>query len=60
MDYVKKLHLYEKHGVREYWIINPQKKQVVIYLMKKNGEYNEPEVYLQSGIVKVGIFEDLR
>lgn len=57
MDYVKKLHLYEKHGVREYWIINPQKKQVMIFRLKDNGEYDMPEIYMESGIAGVGIFE---
>ncbi len=57
MDYVKKLHLYEKHGVREYWIINPQKKQIMIFRLKENGEYDVPEIYIESGVVKVSIFE---
>lgn len=58
IDYVKKLHLYEKHGVREYWITNPQRKQIMIFRLKDNGEYDELEIFLESGIVKVSIFED--
>jgi Uma2 family endonuclease len=45
MDYVKKLHLYEKNGVREYWIVNPEKKQVMIFRLMDNGDYNSPEIY---------------
>ena len=30
-DYLKKLWLYEKYGVREYWIINPSAKSVTVY-----------------------------
>ena len=30
-DYLKKLLLYQKHGVREYWIVNPSAKSVMVY-----------------------------
>ena len=30
-DYLKKLWLYQKHNVREYWIINPTTKSVLTY-----------------------------
>ena len=30
-DYLKKLWLYQKYGVREYWIINPTTKNVMVY-----------------------------
>ncbi|MDO7786877.1 Uma2 family endonuclease [Desulforamulus aquiferis] len=60
MDYVKKLHLYEKHGVREYWIINPQNKQVMIFRLRDNGEYDMPEIYIEKGIANVGVFEGLK
>ena len=31
LDYLKKLWLYQKHNVREYWIINPTTKSVLTY-----------------------------
>lgn len=31
MDYVSKLNLYHQAGVREYWICDPQRKQVLCY-----------------------------
>ena len=30
-DYLKKLWLYQKYGVREYWIVNPITKNVMVY-----------------------------
>ena len=31
MDYVSKLNLYSEAGVREYWICDPQRHQVLCY-----------------------------
>lgn len=31
MDYLKKLLLYQKHGVQEYWIVNPDTRTVTVY-----------------------------
>lgn len=42
LDYVKKLHLYERHGVKEYWIVNYTSRQVLIYRLSPTGGYGEP------------------
>lgn len=31
MDYLKKLFKYQTAGVKEYWIVDPMKKQVIVY-----------------------------
>lgn len=36
VDYNKKMKLYEKHGVSEYWIINPKLKSLSIYYFGKS------------------------
>ena len=54
MDYIRKCSLYEKAGVREYWIIDPKEKSVVVY----NFEYGFSEQYAFSEQVKAGIYED--
>jgi Uma2 family endonuclease len=33
-DYVRKFNLYLEAGVREYWIVSPEKKAVYVYLFK--------------------------
>jgi len=37
-DTTLKLELYQRTGVREYWIINPESKLVLVYLLE-NGKY---------------------
>lgn len=37
--------LYEKHGVREYWIISPNDKSIEVYLLK-DGRYVLDDVYV--------------
>lgn len=45
-DETRKLSLYEKHGVREYWIVNPDAKFIMIYHLANN-RYLKP-VYLRD------------
>lgn len=59
MDYIKKLNLYEKYSVREYWIIHPIDKIIMVYTLIENGKYARPAVYPMEEVIKVGIFEDL-
>lgn len=34
-DYVLKLNLYADAGVREYWIVDPRKKRILVYYLEK-------------------------
>lgn len=56
-DYVRKLDLYTRTGVREYWIVDPIKKTVSVYFQ---GE-SEPDkkTYTFQDNVKVNIYDDL-
>lgn len=51
--------MYEKHGVKEYWIVHPVDEVVMIYHMADNGKYGRAEIYAKNDRVKVGIFDDL-
>jgi Uma2 family endonuclease len=42
-DQVRKLALYERHGVREYWLVHPVDRVVTIYRLE-NGAYGRPVV----------------
>lgn len=57
-DYVKKLYLYEKYKVKEYWIVNPMKKNILVYTLTEIG-YNEPDLYTFNDKIKVNIFDNL-
>lgn len=55
MDYYTKLFKYRTAGVREYWIVDPSKNQLVVY----NFEHGDMEQYTLQDSVKAGIYEDL-
>lgn len=40
-DYLKKLWLYQNSGVREYWIVNPNTKNVQVYSFEAEGFSNQ-------------------
>jgi Uma2 family endonuclease len=52
-DFELKLHLYERHGVREYWIVDPGNRFVHVYLLGQDGSYpEEPGLFLApAGLV---------
>lgn len=58
-DLEVKLKIYEKHGVKEYWIINPEENQLVMYLLDLQGKYNQPIIYPLTQPVQVSLFPDL-
>lgn len=55
MDYMIKLFKYESAGVREYWIVDPDKKAVTVY----DFEHEDTANYTFSDTVNVGIYESL-
>ncbi|KRQ85803.1 hypothetical protein ABG79_02407 [Caloramator mitchellensis] len=56
-DYVVKMNLYMRFGVKEYWIINPQSRTVEIFNIDENGYYGIPKTYSKDDIVKSQIFD---
>ena len=55
MDYNKKLFKYRTAGVREYWIVDYKKDQIMVY----NFEQDEMTDYTFSDKVAAGIYDDL-
>lgn len=53
MDYFIKLFKYQKAGVREYWIVDPAKEQVVVYGFEKE----VMEQYSFGDEIAVGIYD---
>jgi len=47
----EKLLLYEKYGVKEYWIIQPGAKMVYMYILDKDGAYKKPEVARKNEVI---------
>ena len=60
-DQVKKLHLYERHGVREYWMVHPRDKVLTVYTLNNGAggkpEYGRPYTQELSGETPVGVLE---
>lgn len=54
MDYYTKLFKYRNTGVREYWIVDPDKNKILVYNLEKEdgGEYTF------SDKIEVGIYKD--
>ena len=57
-DMTVKFALYERVGVKEYWIVHPLDKTVLVYKLDGN-KYARAEMYSAEEKIKVGIFEDL-
>ncbi len=55
MDYFTKLFKYRTAGVREYWIVDHDKKRITVY----DFESEDTKDYTFSDTIKVGIYDDL-
>ncbi len=58
-DMTVKLDLYERHHVKEYWIVNPDGKNIMVFKLDRSKKYKKPETYFVGDELKVGIFKDL-
>lgn len=61
-DLNEKLDLYESSGVREYWIVFPKERFIMVHLLNDKGIYEligsfEPNI--ETPTIKVNIFPDL-
>ena len=50
--------LYQKYGVREYWVIAPEEKALCVYLRNDKGQLAIRDFYGASDTVKVNILDD--
>ena len=55
-DYIRKLYYYKNYGVREYWIVDPRRKTVIVNYFEEN-ILTVP--YTFDSIIKVNIYGDL-
>lgn len=56
-DRLVKLRLYQKAGVREYWIADPEHRTIQVFLMDKHGTFQPHEDYSRTDIAKVNVLE---
>jgi Uma2 family endonuclease len=56
-DRLVKYNLYQKAGVREYWIVDPDSRVVSVYTLEE-GAYHAAATYAADAQVPVGLWED--
>ncbi len=55
-DVKEKFELYEKYGVREYWIVNPNDENVTVFVLDENNKYKFVSMYAGDDKIPVNIF----
>ncbi len=58
-DCIQKRALYERHGVREFWIFDPANRIVNVYLLGADKKFGKPEIYGDTDKINVTIVEGL-
>ena len=53
-DHVRKRRVYERAGVREYWLVHPVDRIVTIYRLEQ-GQFGRPDVFELAGETPVGV-----
>lgn len=54
-----KRELYERHEVKEYWLVDYHEKTVEVYLLNDEKQYSKPDIYTEQDMLPVSIFDDL-
>ncbi len=53
-----KFDLYQRHSVREYWIVDPGNKYIHVYLLDEEGKYpEEPEVFVPGDSIQCTVLD---
>ncbi len=58
-DLGRKYKVYEKAGVKEYWLIHPDRKTIEIYI-NRGGKFKLIQAVEEAGIVKSELLEDFK
>lgn len=56
-DRLVKLNLYQRAGVREYWIVDPENRSVMVFLPDRNGSFRLHEDYGRADVAKASTLD---
>lgn len=59
LDRVFKFNMYEKAGVKEYWIVDSDGKFINVFTLQANHRYGRPETYTEENQLPTSVFSDL-
>ena len=59
VDLTVKFDLYQKYGVKEYWIVHPVENTVMVFKLQTDGRYGVPDRYGDDGKIPVPLLGDL-
>lgn len=59
-DLITKMNLYQRFGVKEYWIVNPKFNSIQVYALNIEGLYEQVGVYKNKEVAESSIFNDLK
>lgn len=57
-DILKKFNLYQRYGVREYWIVDTETEVIYQYILNEKNIYTLPKTYEITEDIKVNILKD--
>ncbi len=55
----EKFEVYEENGVREYWLVNPTDKNVIVYLLDEKGKFIGQKPFIEEDTLRSFIFPEL-
>jgi Uma2 family endonuclease len=58
-DITTKYELYQRHGVKEYWLMYPNDRTLLVYRLSEDGRYAPPEVFGDGDSVPVPLLGEL-